>query len=77
LLQEEQKAEEKVYRKRKAKGVGELLAVPDLNNTDVGTLALVPSGLVKDRLSKMSGDHADGSKSAAELLKKQPFVPRL
>jgi hypothetical protein len=51
--------------------VGEASDVPDLNFSIGGTLALVPSGLVKDRVSKMSGDPGGGSKVAAKLLKKQ------
>lgn len=71
LFQKQQKPDEQVPRKRKAKGVGEASDVPDLNFPVGGTLALVPSGLVKDRVSKMSGDPGGGSKVAAELLKKQ------
>lgn len=66
LFQEKNKPDDQVPRKRKAKVGEENSTLP----AD-GTLALVPSGLVKDRVSKMAGVPSEGSKEAAELLKKQ------
>lgn len=48
LFQEKKKSDMQAQRKRKAKGVGEASTTPDLNTLITDTLALVPSGLVKD-----------------------------
>ena len=43
---------------------------PNLNIWHTDTLAMVPSSLVKDQVSKLDGDHDHGSSVAAQLLKK-------
>jgi hypothetical protein len=61
-------------RKRKSKGIVQVIQTPDLNVPLAESNAIVPAGLVNSRVSQLDGSEDNSGGSMIETLKKQKRV---